>query len=185
MSIIEVAGAEYMSRGNDVHWKGDYFFLPFRVGTGGVDETRPFSFVHTEQYHFSGVGCLRPTHARWNHSNGQPPSLSQAIIWKATFSHRKSQYKKVTNISIALLLTEAIQGFVFRLIIHFAFLLSFCFHLGVILFDKWNLDLSRKSGLLLNMNNRSSRCRRCRAVFSGGRGWGYFNRGCGRQTTFY
>lgn len=40
-----------------------YFFLPFRVGIVGM----PLSFKQAEQYHFSGVGSLRPTQARWNY----------------------------------------------------------------------------------------------------------------------
>lgn len=37
-----------------------YFLLPFRVVVVGM----LFSFEQAEQYHFSGVGSLRPTHAR-------------------------------------------------------------------------------------------------------------------------
>lgn len=42
--------------------EGDYFFLPFLL----VVDATPLFLLHTEQYHFSGVGCFMPTHVRWN-----------------------------------------------------------------------------------------------------------------------
>ena len=103
--IISIYKSNIIMNKNEIkladHLPDYYFFLPFRVGIVGM----PLSFKQAEQYHFSGVGSLRPTQARWNyrrhikklvesdnqftfrsnlliptHSYGHPSSLSQAII---------------------------------------------------------------------------------------------------------
>lgn len=43
-----------------------YFFLPFLVEAAGCAVVALF-FVHTVQNQTFGVGCLSPTHARWNY----------------------------------------------------------------------------------------------------------------------